>query len=108
MDNPMALALKKEIAKSFTRQLTFGIPTNEDAESLKKIARKYLETYSIIGRKVFNKAISRPYLIKGLEFNHAILLDADALKPKELYVSITRGSNYLTVLSKEKVLRSDY
>ncbi|HCI54782.1 MAG TPA: AAA family ATPase [Bacteroidales bacterium] len=73
-------------------------------ESLKNIARKYLETYSIIGRKVYRKTISRPHLIKGLEFNHAILLDADALKPKELYVSLTRGSNYLTILSKQRVL----
>ncbi|HRC90067.1 MAG TPA: phospholipase D-like domain-containing protein, partial [Bacteroidales bacterium] len=37
MDNPTALALKKEMAKSFTRQLTFGIPTNEDEESLRKL-----------------------------------------------------------------------
>lgn len=37
MDNPKALALKKEIAKSFTKQLTFGIPTNEDEESLRKL-----------------------------------------------------------------------
>jgi len=37
MDNPTALALKKEIAKSFTRQLTFGIPTNEDEDCLRKL-----------------------------------------------------------------------
>ncbi len=37
MDNPTALALKKETAKSFTKQLTFGIPSNEDEKSLKKL-----------------------------------------------------------------------
>ncbi len=42
MDNPTALALKKEIAKSFTKQLTFGIPTNEDEKSLRKL-KKQLE-----------------------------------------------------------------
>lgn len=80
---------------------TYSLNTNE---SLKKLTRKQFELDSIKGRFVFNKTISRPLLIKGLEFNHAILLDADRLKPKELYVSLTRGSNYLTILSKEKVL----
>lgn len=43
MDNPTALALKKEIAKSFTRQLTFGIPTNEDEECLRKLKSQISE-----------------------------------------------------------------
>ncbi len=42
MDNPTALALKKEIAKSFARQLTFGIPTSEDEATLNKL-KKHLE-----------------------------------------------------------------
>jgi len=37
MDNPTALALKKAIAKSFIRQLTFGIPTDEDELCLRKL-----------------------------------------------------------------------
>lgn len=80
---------------------TYNLNTNE---SLKKLVRKQVELESIKGRFVYNKTISRPPLIKGLEFNHAILLDADRLKPKELYVSLTRGSNYLTILSRDKVL----
>lgn len=80
---------------------TYSLSTNE---SLKKLARKQVELDSIKGRFIYTKTISRPPLIKGLEFNHAILLDADKLKPKELYVSLTRGSNYLTILSKDKVL----
>lgn len=78
-------------------------------ESVISLARKQIEMYSNKGcRYIYNKTISRPFLIKGLEFNHAILLDADALKPKELYVSLTRGSNYLTILSKEQILKPKY
>ena len=78
-------------------------------ESVISLARKQIEMYSNKGcRYIYNKTISRPFLIKGLEFNHAILLDADALKPKELYVSLTRGSNYLTILSKEQILKPRY
>jgi superfamily II DNA or RNA helicase len=43
LDNPTALALKKEIAKSFARQLTFGIPTNEDEASLRKLKSQIIE-----------------------------------------------------------------
>jgi len=43
MDNPTALALKKEMARSFTRQLTFGIPTNEDEKCLQKLKSQILE-----------------------------------------------------------------
>jgi len=78
-------------------------------ESIISLARKQIEMYSNKGcRHIYNKTISRPFLIKGLEFNHAILLDADALKPKELYVSLTRGSSYLTILSKEQILKPKY
>lgn len=93
---------RKELWYDFKKLIkTYSINTNE---SLKKLARKQIELESNKGRFVYNKTISRPPLIKGLEFNHAILLDADKLKPKELYVSLTRGSNYLTILSRDKVL----
>ncbi len=79
------------------------------SESLITLARNQIEMYSVKGcRQIYNKTISRPFLIKGLEFNHAILLDADALKPKELYVSLTRGSNYLTILSEDRVISPKY
>jgi len=92
--------LWSDIKKLFS---SFALNPNENLTSL---ARKQIEMYSVKGcRQIYNKTISRPFLIKGLEFNHAILLDADALKPKELYVALTRGSNYLTILSEEPVLR---
>jgi len=59
------------------------------------------------GRRVVAKRIvATPLLIKGLEFNHAILLDAVQMKtPEELYVALTRGTTSLTVLSNESVVR---
>ena len=93
---------RKELWNDFMKLFkTYSLNTDEN---LKKLARKQIELDSVKGRFVYTKTISRPPLIKGLEFNHAILLDADKLKPKELYVSLTRGSNYLTILSRDKVL----
>ncbi|MDO9546412.1 MAG: AAA family ATPase [Pelolinea sp.] len=52
------------------------------------------------GRKLESRIISTTLLIKGLEFDHAIVLNADTLQNREnLYVAITRGSQSLTVLS---------
>jgi len=52
------------------------------------------------GRRLENRIISTTLLIKGLEFDHAIVLSACKLQNREnFYVAITRGSQSLTVLS---------
>jgi integrase len=51
------------------------------------------------GRRVDRRTVSRTLLIKGPEFDHALVLDAESLSVNELYVAITRGSTSLTVLS---------
>jgi DNA helicase IV len=40
-----------------------------------------------------NGMVSRPTLIKGLEYDHAIVLDAGRHDPTSLYVALTRGRN---------------
>jgi len=59
------------------------------------------------GRRVVTKrTVATPLLIKGLEFNHALLLDAAQMKtPEELYVALTRGATSLTVLSNERTVK---
>ena len=51
------------------------------------------------GRTVRGRVISRTLLVKGLEFDHAIILDfAELSSPKEKYVALTRPRRSLTVL----------
>lgn len=57
---------------------------------------------SQIGRRVNHRTVSRTLLIKGLEFDHAIVLNANALGPKDLYVAMTRGARSLTVFTSQK------
>ena len=52
-----------------------------------------------LGRWIERRVVSRTLLVKGLEFDHSIVLDADELKPRDLYVAMTRGAKSLTVLS---------
>jgi AAA domain len=54
---------------------------------------------SVMGRLVERRVVSRTLLVKGLEFDHAVVINADTLNAKELYVAMTRGSKSLTVLS---------
>lgn len=58
------------------------------------------------GRKPENRIISRTLLIKGLEFDHAIVLNADKLQNREnFYVAITRGTHSLSILSRSPEIR---
>ncbi len=57
-----------------------------------------------IGRAPGRYVISRTLLVKGLEFDHALILDANALDRKNLYVALTRASRSLTVLGTSPVL----
>lgn len=70
---------------------------------LSEVAWMQRSRASLVGRLVERRVVSRTLLVKGLEFDHAVVLAADALNAKELYVAMTRGSKSLTVLSSHSV-----
>ena len=57
------------------------------------------------GRAAEPRTVSRTLLVKGLEYDHAAILDADALNAKEFYVAATRGRQTLTVFSNKPQLQ---
>lgn len=66
--------------------------------SLSEVAWDLREEARRNGRAVPPRVVSRTLLVKGLEFDHAIVLDRDELNREELYVAITRPRRSLTVL----------
>lgn len=54
------------------------------------------------GRDCPTCAVGTTLLVKGLEFDHAIVLNADEMNAQNLYVAMTRGSRSLTVVSKTR------
>ncbi|WP_326557133.1 hypothetical protein [Micromonospora sp. NBC_01796] len=58
------------------------------------------------GRRASRYTLSRPTLIKGLEYDHAVVLDADQHEPTNLYVALTRARKTLTVISARPELRT--
>ncbi len=55
----------------------------------------------LLGRILPRCAVGTTLLVKGLEFDHAVVLDADAYDARNLYVALTRGVQSLTVASRE-------
>ncbi len=73
--------------------------------SLMEAAESYQGEFRYKGRPVGKKKlIGTTLLVKGLEFDHAIILDAASLPKKELYVALTRGARSLTIISTNPVL----
>jgi len=48
--------------------------------------------------------VSRPLLVKGLEYDHVIILNPEKYSAQELYVALTRGSKSVTIISNTVVL----
>ena len=73
--------------------------------TLTKAAEKYHTEFRHEGRPLSRKRlIGTTLLVKGLEFDHAIVLDASSLSRKELYVALTRGAKSLTIISSSSIL----
>jgi hypothetical protein len=57
------------------------------------------------GRPTHRRTVGTPLLVKGLEFDHAVVLwDPQPMSIEGLYVAITRGSRSLTVVSRSRTL----
>lgn len=58
------------------------------------------------GRRLRKRNIGSTLLVKGLEFDHAVIIDADKMSTNDLYVALTRASKTLTILSPTPLLNS--
>jgi len=62
------------------------------------------ERFRMSGRTLPGRAVGSTLLLKGLEADISVILDADALNAKNLYVAMTRGSQRLVVCSSSPAL----
>jgi DNA helicase-2/ATP-dependent DNA helicase PcrA len=61
------------------------------------------------GRTIPDKAVGSTLLLKGLEADHVLLLDADTpgnsrMTKEHLYVALSRGAKSVTVFSRNPIL----
>jgi len=78
-----------------------------DAESLSEAVWSIRDLSRRIGRSLPRRVIGTTKLLKGLEFDTAIVLDAQTLRRKDLYVALTRASKRLIILSGSPILDPD-
>lgn len=60
----------------------------------------------VVGRRQSARVVSRPLLVKGLEYDHVVILNPASYSAQELYVALTRGSKSVTVISDSVILPS--
>jgi len=79
--------------------------SNGKTASLQESSLVVRERTRQFGRRLVPRIVSRTLLIKGLEFDNCMIVGADKLDAKNLYVALTRGSRTLTIISKEPKLK---
>lgn len=101
-----ARTFRPEILRTCIKALQSSGPDVGFLEAVKRIR----EQQRVLGRLLPKKAVGSPLLLKGLEGDVAVILDAsnfdrDAAKNrKNLYVALTRGSRKLVVCSRTHLL----
>lgn len=100
---PGSIIYRRELLHEMKRAL--HAVTCGEAECLEDAAWIIRERTRRIGRRLPRYAVGTTLLVKGLEFDHAIVFDADSLDARNLYVALTRGSKSLTIVSNTEVLQ---
>jgi DNA helicase-2/ATP-dependent DNA helicase PcrA len=75
-----------------------------DGLSFYDAAVRMREQNRLVGRPLPRRAVGSTLLLKGLEAEVAVILNAGSLDARNLYVAMTRGSHALTVCSQSPLL----
>jgi hypothetical protein len=70
-----------------------------EGNSFYEAAMRSREQNRLLGRPLPKRAVSSTLLLKGLEADVSVILDAGDLNARNLYVAMTRGSKRLVVCS---------
>jgi hypothetical protein len=76
-----------------------------DEVTFEEAAIQVREQSRVLGRPLPQRAVGSTLLLKGLEAEVAVILDADSLNARNLYVAMTRGSKRLVVCALNPVLK---
>jgi len=96
-ENPETSSFRRDLFYRFVNVLKMHI--DGDGDTLSDSVRLYQRNMRHTGRPIrHTKLIGTTLLVKGLEYDHAVILDADSLDPKDLYVAMTRGAKTLTII----------
>ncbi len=91
------------VLRAALRALT--ICESDRGVSFEEAAIRVREENRAIGRQLPKSAIGSTLLLKGLEADHVVVLNAGDLNARNLYVAMTRGAKSVTLCSASNILR---
>lgn len=101
--NPETSAYRRDLLYRFLCVLKMHV--DGEGVTLVEAGVRYQREMRHTGRPISHqKLIGTTLLVKGLEYDHAVILNADALDAKDLYVAMTRGSKSLTIIGTSRHL----
>lgn len=88
-----------DMAKSLARAAVDDLSARDHLAAIRSRLR-------YTGRKPREKILSKTLLVKGLEYDHVVIANADSIgNHKHLYVAMTRPRKTLTILSASPIIR---
>ncbi|MHC2219484.1 UvrD-helicase domain-containing protein [Rhizobium leguminosarum] len=75
-----------------------------DGLTFHEAAIRMREQNRLVGRPLPRRAVGSTLLLKGLEADIAVILNASGLNSRNLYVAMTRGAKSLTICSQSPIL----
>lgn len=93
---------RPELLRTAIKALNAADAGQEDA--LLELALSIRDQMRFSGRSLPRKAVGSTLLFKGLEADVSIILDAETMDHRDLYVALTRGCQKIVVCSKSPIL----
>lgn len=82
-----------------------SLSISDPSKTIKKSAEVIREQRRHQGdRRIPQRAIGSTLLLKGLEAEHSLILDAGVMTPQNLYVALSRGAKSVTVFSNKNIV----
>lgn len=97
-----ARVYRPALLRAFVRSLQSCI--NDPSLTLLSACIRTREQYRSFGRPLPKRGVGSTLLLKGLETEGVVILNADGMDAKNLYVAMTRGSKSLTICSSTQIL----
>lgn len=73
--------------------------SQEPFPSVAKASGEVVDGHRRSGRRLPRAIVGTPARVKGLEFDHAVVIDPGAMTPEEQYVALTRAAKTVTVVT---------
>ncbi|WP_315719637.1 MULTISPECIES: UvrD-helicase domain-containing protein [unclassified Bradyrhizobium] len=101
---PDVFTFRRELLSAAIKALKLVV--NGEHSSLDDAAWHVQNRMRHAGRRLGRRSVGSTLLVKGLQFDHAIIIAPEKLSRNDLYVALTRASRTITIVSPEQLLKA--